>query len=278
MCLSSLLDLLMTLLDSDIITKVAIPKEATEHHDEATEHHEVTRLDKTRIAQAAILKDETNGTAAEDRTFCEFMNMNSLSLKYIRMVCADMRRIFFIVKLFNSEQNPFDCRTKTSVNCTTVYDLYYLIENGFLSSNHQKMVNSYWTLLFNGEVLQWSTIYHTLIKYYKSINVTYDISDDDLDWGDDGFDMNKLPTIHLLFGTISESSVLDTSKTVSSINRDALLSFGNIICVQWSKNPKFRWYLNNDSWKINPSILVDSTGLRYHCDRIDQITSVDYSD
>lgn len=233
-----------------------------------------------RITQSTRLVNEVSVTASQDRAFCNFMDIHSISQNIIIATLNNMIPLFFKVKMLYTDQSPFAYNSKKPIEYTTANDLYDLINKYMLTPNYNKsMSNSYWILIFNGQVLQWSTIISSLVLYYRSNNITINMLPTEYNYYHscpvyEHYQSNPIdiPTIYLICSTINDSTVFDTSTLDSVINKDALLSFNNIRCVEWTKNCKFHWYITT-SYVIDSNIQVDSS-LRYHLDKISQINPI----
>ena len=205
----------------------------------------------------------------QDTLFCRFMDEHSYSDAFKARESMLSPSLYVLVRVLTTGLHPIDCVTGIPVTQSIeLWDLYYMIKDGILTPNGKKMQSSsFCRLVLNSQVLQWSSICRSIIDYYRSNNITFDMIS-----GKTNF--NKL-TIYLTVCTIDETTYLDTSNMNTLINGNAKLNFNDICCVRWTKNSKYCWYGNPKKIIINSNIIVDHSDGYYSCDSIDQFTLID---
>ena len=124
------------------------------------------------------------------------------------------------VRVLTTGNPPIDSITGNQVDFIDLHNLYKMIRAGTLTSNGEIIPRLFCKLVLKNEVLQWSTIFRSVINHYISNGISYDMLSDIPD------DFN-MPTIYLIFGIIDETTLcdVDMSYIYTPINYNILFHF-----------------------------------------------------
>ena len=214
----------------------------------------------------ANFTDEEKLIAIEDEKFLAFMYKSVVVSHKIK----DLYTMIVMIRVMTTQLPPINCTTGKPLECVDLNDLDIMIRNGILTPDGIKLQRpSFCKPVLNDRVVEWDSIYISVINDYKSRGIT------DFEMMSDAQTIT-MPIIDLVYGIADDTTILDTRTNYNptALTRTAMYNFHNLYIVTWAKNSKYRWIIDSKVMMVDPNIAFNHTSQSYQCDSIDQFTII----